>query len=72
MAFSPKGNAIVSGAWDRGICLWRTSDGDFLRALEGHTRDVISVAFSPDGYVVSGAWDKGIRLWRACDVTLFG
>jgi hypothetical protein len=34
--------------------------------LEGHTRHVTSVAFSPDGtQFVSGSWDRTIRIWDA-------
>ncbi|KIM26363.1 hypothetical protein M408DRAFT_72991 [Serendipita vermifera MAFF 305830] len=35
-------------------------------ALLGHTSEVTSVAFSPDGHrIVSGSWDKTILIWDA-------
>jgi WD40 repeat protein len=40
----------------------KTASGPF----EGHTDDVLSVAFSPDGkYVVSGSMDETIHVWDA-------
>ena len=36
-----------------------------MKALSGHTGDVLSVSFSPDGMTLaSGSWDEGtVRLW---------
>jgi WD40 repeat protein len=57
----------VSGSWDNTIRLWDAETGDAIgEPLEGHSRSVYSVAFSPDGSrIVSGSWDKTIRLWDA-------
>ncbi|KIK62829.1 hypothetical protein GYMLUDRAFT_164023, partial [Collybiopsis luxurians FD-317 M1] len=37
-----------------------------LHPLQGHTSDVTSVAYSPDGqYLVTGSWDRTVRIWNA-------
>ena len=42
-----------------------------MRTLTGHQRDVVSVAFSPDGKTLaSGSWDNTIKLWKVEDGTL--
>jgi WD40 repeat protein len=45
--------------------LWEVKTGRELMAFEGHTGEVTSVAFAPDGlHVLSGSTDQTLRWWR--------
>ena len=47
----------ITGNKDKVVC---------LKTLEGHSWDVSSVAYSPDGTkIVSGSGDKTIKIWNA-------
>ncbi len=35
-----------------------------MRALQGHSKDVRAVAFTPDGRLISGGSDKTVRVWN--------
>jgi hypothetical protein len=49
------------------IRVWDASTGvKMLPALQGHDKEISSVASSPDGSkIVSGSWDRAIRVWNA-------
>ncbi|MDD7589908.1 MAG: hypothetical protein SPJ75_05155, partial [Candidatus Onthomorpha sp.] len=47
----------ITGNKDKVVC---------LKTLEGHSEDILSVAYSPDGTkIVSGSGDKTIKIWDA-------
>lgn len=70
LAFSPDGQTLASGNYDKSIQVWRM-DGTSLRSLSGHSREILSLAFSPNGLLLaSGSADKTIRLWRVNDGSL--
>jgi len=67
-ALSSAGMIEKDGQWvmgaDFSILLWDLEAGKVLRKLEGHTKEVRTVAFSPDGkQALSGGWEKELRLW---------
>ena len=65
VAFSPDGQALASGSWDKTIRFWNPRTAEHSRTLTGHTDRVTSVAFSPNGNMfASGSWDKTVRFWN--------
>ena len=73
---APVGSSVGYGDLENWLQTWLMCDGRAvclkpLRMLEGHTRDVQSVAFSPDGQtLVSGSVDQTVRMWRVSDGAL--
>ena len=62
--YSPDGQLIVSGSFDRTIKIWNASTGAELRTLNGHAGQVLTVAVAPNGrQFASGARDNTVKLW---------
>jgi WD40 repeat protein len=60
--FSPSSQAVACSRTDGVICLWR-KDGR-QSTLEGHSSEVLSIAFSPTEHVLaSGSVDCTVRIW---------
>lgn len=64
LAFTVDDQYIASGGNDRTVRIWRTSDGQQVRAMTGHRSAVKVIVLSPDGrYLASGAVDGEIKIW---------
>ena len=71
LAFSPCGQYLASGTWwhkgmqHMAIRLWDVATGENIHTFWGHTTDVQSLAFSPDGTLLaSGGFDGTCILWN--------
>nr|MCU0495070.1 WD40 repeat domain-containing serine/threonine-protein kinase [Chloroflexaceae bacterium] len=74
MLFAPKATPqlLASGAENENtVRLWDVTNGTQLRALEGHTGWIRSLAFTADGKTLaSGSTDNTIKLWDVASGTL--
>lgn len=65
IAFSARGDYLVSGDWDGIIKLWDTATGINVCTVEAHESAILTVSFSPDEkQVASAGYDQIIKLWN--------
>jgi len=68
---------LATGTGDGLVTIWDLSSGpesaDLVGELAGHTRTVLSVAFSPDGQTLaSGGADEAVRFWNVDEMQALG
>jgi WD40 repeat protein len=64
LAFAPDRKMLASGGNYGNVLLWDIAEGEELRPLEGHKKEVTAVVFAPDGRsLISASHDKSIRIW---------
>ncbi len=65
VVFSPDSQWLVSGSWDKKICLWQQTITELKQILFDHTAEVNVVTFSKDGrYLFSGDYGGTLIVWK--------
>jgi WD40 repeat protein len=74
VAYSPVEPIVAAAGSDNTVKLYSAQTGEWIRTLSGHTDNVSTIAFSPDGEIIaSGAGgfddthDASIKLWSVAD-----
>ncbi len=72
IAFAPDASVLAAAIWPDGrIALWDLRTATLLGELQGHTRAVFSLSFSPDGsHLASAGGDEQVRVWSVQARTL--
>jgi WD40 repeat protein len=61
--FSPDGNLLAIGNRNE-VWIWDTSNWQVKQRLEGHTSEIVDIAFAPQGRILlSASQDGTIRVW---------
>ncbi len=64
VAFSPDSLSLASGYKDGTVRLWDVATCAARGILEGHSRAVRCIAFSPTGNLLAASDDRTVRLWN--------
>lgn len=64
VAYSPKGEWLVSGGADRQVKVWKMPEGRLQQTLTEHSGPITKLAFSRDGkQLATASADKTVKLW---------
>jgi WD40 repeat protein/uncharacterized caspase-like protein len=63
LAFSPDDRLLASGGWECSVRVWEAASGRRVLNLIGHSDNIETVVFSPDGRTLYSAGDTTIQFW---------
>ena len=65
LSLSQDSRYCLTSSWDGTLRLWDLRKGQTIKRFVSHSRDVLTVAFSPDNrQIASGGRDKNLKIWN--------
>ncbi|CAO3667240.1 unnamed protein product [Rhizopus stolonifer] len=61
--FCDGSNVMMTGSYDKTICVWNLENGQLLRKLSGHTRCVRALQFD-EAKLVTASMDHTLKIWN--------
>lgn len=63
-SFSPDGLLVAAACWDSTARIWNAYNGQYIKALIGHSDIVSSSFFHPRGdKIITASWDRSVMIW---------
>jgi len=63
LSLAPGGKYLAAGTFEKKVHIYDLVTGAHFRALEGHEKSVLAVAWLDDNRLVSGSLDETVRIW---------
>lgn len=63
ICFSPDGEVLLTGGFDRVIRAWNVATGEEIRSFTGHISGISDLIFAPDGQTFISAAENTARVW---------
>ena len=61
--FCDTNNLMMTGSYDKTVCIWNLETGELIRQLTGHTRCVRALQFD-EAKLVTGSMDQTLKIWN--------
>lgn len=61
--FCDASNIMMTGSYDKSICIWNLETGELIRKLTGHTRCVRALQFD-EAKLVTASMDQTLKIWN--------